>query len=44
MATKFKTAANLVKKVKAIMKNVPDFLIIAEISIDNRDSFELSNG
>ena len=44
MATKFKTAANLVKKVKAIMKNVPDFLIIAEISIDNRASFELSNG
>lgn len=44
MATKFKTAANLVKKVKAIMKNVPDFLLIANISIDNRASFELSNG
>ena len=44
MATKFKTAANLVKKVKAIMKNVPEFLLIAEISIDNRASFELSNG
>lgn len=44
MATKFKTAANLVKKVKAIMKNVPDFLLISNISIDNRASFELSNG
>tara|TARA_R110002110_G_scaffold53580_2_gene154524 strand:+ start:3235 stop:4821 length:1587 start_codon:yes stop_codon:yes gene_type:complete len=44
MATKFKTASNLVKKVKAIMKNVPEFLRIAEISIDNRASFELSNG
>jgi hypothetical protein len=44
MATKFKPASNLVKKVKAIMKNVPEFLRIAEISIDNRASFELSNG
>ena len=44
MATKFKTAANLVKKVKSIMKNVPDFLLIANIAIDNRASFELSNG
>ena len=44
MATKFKTASNLVKKVKAIMKNLPDWLVISEISIDNRSSFELSNG
>jgi hypothetical protein len=44
MATKFATAANLVKKVKAILKNLPDWLILAEISIDNRASFELSNG
>jgi hypothetical protein len=44
MATKFKTASNLVKKVKAIMKNLPDWITIAEISIDNRSSFELSNG
>tara|TARA_R110002074_G_scaffold399787_1_gene593687 strand:+ start:362 stop:1951 length:1590 start_codon:yes stop_codon:yes gene_type:complete len=44
MATKFATAANLVKKVKAILKNVPDWLLLAEISIDNRASFELSNG
>jgi len=44
MATKFKTASNLVKKVKAILKNLPPWLVIAEISIDNRASFELSNG
>ena len=44
MATKFATAANLVKKVKAIMKNLPEWLVLAEISIDNRASFELSNG
>ena len=44
MATKFKTASNLVKKVKAIMKNLPEWIIISEISIDNRASFELSNG
>ena len=44
MATKFQTAANLVKKVKAIIKNLPDWMQIATISIDNRASFELSNG
>ena len=44
MATKFATAGNLVKKVKGIMKNVPPWLSIATISVDNRTSFELSNG
>ena len=44
MATKFATAGNLVKKVKGIMRNVPDWLKIATISVDNRTSFELSNG
>ena len=44
IATKFGTASNLVKKVKHILKNVPEFLQIAEITIDNRSSFELSNG
>ena len=44
MATKFTTAANLVKKVKAIIRNVPEWIQIADISIDNRTSFELSNG
>jgi len=44
VATKFGTASNLVKKVKSIIKRVPDWLKIAEITTDNRTSFELSNG
>ena len=44
IATKFGTAANLVKKVKAIHKHLPKWMKIANISIDNRTSFELSNG
>lgn len=44
LATKLLSAANLVKKVKYIIKNLPTWLIIADISIDNRNSFELSNG
>tara|TARA_R110000824_G_scaffold80365_5_gene202152 strand:+ start:3961 stop:5544 length:1584 start_codon:yes stop_codon:yes gene_type:complete len=44
MATKFATAGNLVGKVKKIMKNLPDWIRIASIDIDNRTSFILSNG
>ena len=44
MATKFATAGNLVKKVKSIMKQLPQWLKISTIDIDNRTSFELSNG
>jgi hypothetical protein len=44
LATKFGTASNLVKKVKNIMKNIPDWMQIANITVDNRSSFELSNG
>ena len=44
IATKLDVAANLVKKVKKMIKNVPDWLRIAEIGIDNRNSFELNNG
>ena len=44
MATKFTTAANLVKKVKQVMKNLPPWMQISKITIDNRNSFELSNG
>ena len=44
VATKFAVAANLVKKVKQIMNNLPAWLRIAEIKIDNRTSFELTNG
>jgi len=44
IATKLSTAGNLVKKVKFMIKNLPSWLQIADISIDNRNSFELSNG
>ena len=44
MATKFATAGNLVKKVKNIIRNLPDWLRMASIKVDNRNSFELSNG
>ena len=44
MATKFGTAANLVKKVKNIMRHLPEWIKIASINVDNRTSFELTNG
>lgn len=44
IATKFGTAANLVKKVKAIHKHLPEWIKISNIAIDNRTSFELTNG
>jgi hypothetical protein len=44
MATKFQSAAALVKKVKTIMKNLPDWIRLVDIDIDNRASFTLSNG
>ena len=44
IATKFGTASNLVKKVKSIIKYLPEGMQIAKIEIDNRSSFELSNG
>lgn len=45
IATKFSTAANLVKKVKAMIKLLPPwFDQIATIAIDNRSSFVLNNG
>ena len=44
IATKLSTAGNLVKKVKFMIKNLPPWLQIADIAIDNRNSFELSNG
>lgn len=44
IATKLDVAANLVKKVKKMIKLLPDWMRIANITIDNRNSFELSNG
>lgn len=44
VATKLSVAANLVKKVKLAIKSLPEWLRIANVTIDNRNSFELSNG
>ena len=44
VATKLQVAANLVKKVKLAIKNLPEWLQISKVIIDNRNSFELSNG
>jgi hypothetical protein len=44
IATKMAVATNLVKKAKSIYKHLPNWLKIATITIDNRGSFELSNG
>jgi len=44
VATKLGTAANLVKKVKFMMKSLPVWMMIAKIITDNKNSFELANG
>ena len=44
LATKLDTASNLVKAVKTMIKNVPEWMRIAEIDTDNKNSFSLNNG
>jgi hypothetical protein len=44
MATKKETATTIVKRTKAILKSVPKWLAISQISIDNKTSIELENG
>jgi hypothetical protein len=44
MATKYATASNMVKKVKYIVNNMPEWLKLATVTTDNKNSFELSNG
>ena len=44
IATKLGTAANLVRKVKGIIKHLPQWMKISNIVVDNRNSFELANG
>jgi hypothetical protein len=44
VATKYHTAANLVKKVKAIIQYLPEWIQMAKVIVDNRASFELGNG
>jgi len=44
VATKLSTAANLVKKTRAMYKNLPPWLRISDLAIDNKTSMELENG
>ncbi len=44
LATKMKTSANLVKKVKLVFKHLPEWMMIAKPKTDNATSFELDNG
>ena len=44
LCTKLETAKNVVTKVKEMVKSLPEWMQIAKISVDNRTSFELSNG
>lgn len=45
VATKFKTAGNLVKKVKMMFKKLPPWVrMLADIEVDNKTSFQLKNG
>jgi hypothetical protein len=44
IATKLATAANMVKKVKTILKHLPGWLRISDFNVDNKNSIELTNG
>jgi len=46
IATKLSVAVNLVRKVKTIFSNLPGWLVdnTAQISVDNKQSLELTNG
>ena len=44
VATKLATAANLVRKVKIILKHLPEWMKISDLVVDNKNSIELGNG
>ena len=44
VATKLSTAANMVKKVKTMYKNLPEWMKIAKPVSDHKNGLELSNG
>ncbi len=44
MATKTETAKNIIKKVALALKKLPSWLLLADITVDNRLSIELNNG
>lgn len=44
MATKSETAKNIIKKVALALKKLPQWLLLADITTDNKLSIELNNG
>lgn len=44
LATKSETAKQLVRRVRTGLKNIPSWLLIADITTDNKTSIELANG
>ena len=44
VATKQQVAMNLIRIIKIIFKNLPSWLTLSKISIDNKQSIELNNG
>lgn len=44
LSTKSETAKNVIRRVRTALKNVPKWLLISDISTDNKTSIELSNG
>lgn len=44
MASKAETAKNIIKKVATALKKLPKWLVLADVTTDNKFSIELSNG
>lgn len=44
LSTKAETAKNVIRRVRTALKNIPKWLLISDISTDNKTSIELSNG
>jgi hypothetical protein len=44
LATKAETAKNVIRRVRTALKNVPKWLLISDVTTDNKTSIELSNG
>lgn len=44
LSTKAETAKNVIRRVRTAIKNIPKWLLISDISTDNKTSIELNNG
>lgn len=44
LATKSETAKNVIRRVRVALKNIPRWLLLADIVTDNKTSIELANG